>query len=186
MDVTAGRTPARLGLTPDELIVHTWGADRAPRYAGCLPGLNVLAGETLALVGDGTAALLDRLADVLPACARLDGAVAAAGGTLRIQAVQAARVGVRSLAISDPLPTRADASTRALAVADLAGLANLGLTTVVAVPDAPLAALVADRVVVVAGGYPEVAYPVVSPVPRSPAEVAPVTARVTARLAAAG
>lgn len=172
----------RLGLTPDETMIDTWCADRLPRYAACLPGLNVLAGETLALVGDGTAALLDRLSGELEGCLPVDGAEAAAGGTVRIQAVQAARVGVRALAVSEPF-ARVGAPASALALADLAGLTDLGLTTVVAVADVTLAALFADRVVVVSGGRPQVAYPVLAPTPRRVLDVAPVTDRVTARLA---
>lgn len=173
----------RLGLTPDEMMMDTWCSDRVPRYAATLPGLNVLVGETLALVGDGTPVLLDRLAGALHACLPVDGAVAAAGGTLRIQAVQAARVGVRALAVTDPFHG-ADGPAAALALADLAGLADLGLTTVVSVADVTLAALFADRVVVVSDARPQVAYPVLAPTPRCVVDVTPVTDRVTARLAA--
>lgn len=158
-----------------------WSGQPTPAYAARLPGLNVLAGETLALVGDGTDALLDQLSDALAGCMRIDGAVAAAGGTLRIQAVQGARVGLRALAVTDPF-TAHDPAVRALALADLAGLADLGLTTVVAAGDVTLAALLADRVVVVAGGRAQVAYPVLAPTPRRIADVAPVTDRVSARL----
>lgn len=172
----------RLGRTPDELV-NTWATGALPRYAARLPGLSVLAGETLALVGEGAEELLGRLADALADCARLDGTVAAAGGTLRIQAYQAARVGVRALAISEPF-AGATPAMRSLAVADLAGLGAMGLTTVVAVGDVTLAALVADRVVVVVDGRAQVAYPVLAATPRSVAEVAPVTDRVSARLAA--
>lgn len=172
----------RLGLTPDEIMMDTWCTDQVPRYAACVPGLNVLAGETLALVGEGTSALLDRLSGVLDACMPLDGAEAAAGGTVRIQAVQAARVGVRALAVSEPF-AGGDASASALALADLAGLTDLGLTTVVAVADPTLGALFADRVVVVSGGRPQVAYPVLAPTPRHVVDIAPVTDRVAARLA---
>lgn len=174
--------PARIGLTPDELVMRTWGTDRAPRYAARVTGLSVLDGETLALVGDGTHAVLDELAGALDDCVRLDGAEAAASGTVRIHAVQAARVGVAALAVTDPF-TGASAGSHDLALADLAGLADLGLTTVVAVTDVTTAALFADRVVVVRDGRPQVAYPVLAPTPRSTAEVAPVTDRVTARLA---
>lgn len=173
--------PARTGLTPDELVMRTWGAERAQRYAAGVPGLNVLAGETLALVGDGTPLLLDRLAEALENCLRLDGAVAAAGGTVRIHAVQAARVGVRALAVSDPFAGQGAAAAD-LALADLAGLADLGLTSVVALRDVTLAARFADRVVVVHEGRPLVAYPVLAPTPRSRAEVAPVAGRLAARL----
>lgn len=176
------RPSTRVGLSPDELVLHTWGTDRTPTYAARVPGLNVLVGETLALVGDGTRAVLEALADALDDCARLDGAVAAAAGTVRIHAVQAARVGMRALAITDPF-AHAGAGSHDLALADLAGVADLGLTTVVAVTDVGVAALFADRVVVVRDGHPQVAYPVLAPTPRIPAEVAPVTDRVTARLA---
>lgn len=172
----------RLGRTPDELV-STWATGSLPTYAACVPGLNVLAGETLALVGEGASELLGSLADVLAECVHVDGAVAAAGGTLRVQAYQAARVGVRALAISEPFAD-ATPAMRALAVADLAGLAAMGLTTVVVVGDVTLAALVADRVVVVGQGRPQVAYPVLAQAPRSLAAVAPVTDRVSARLAA--
>lgn len=174
---------ARLGLTCDELVVRTWGGGGAPAYAAHVPGLDVLAGETLALVGQGTAALLDHLEDALSGSLRVDGAVAAAGGTLRIQAVQAARVGLRALVVSDPF-AGGPQDGRDLALADLAGLAGLGLTTVVAVADPALAALFADRVVVVADGRPVVAYPVLAPIPRSAADVATVTDRVGTRLPA--
>ncbi|HEY8340244.1 MAG TPA: hypothetical protein VIK95_10265, partial [Egibacteraceae bacterium] len=89
---------ARIGLTPDELLVDTWSRPPAS-YAARLPGLNVLAGETLALVGSGTDVLLERLSDALAPCTIVDGSVAAAGGVLRVHAQQAARVGVRALAI---------------------------------------------------------------------------------------
>lgn len=172
--------PIRIGLTPDELAA-SWGTSTARRYAACVPGLRVLAGETVALVGEATGELLERLADELDGCVRVDGSVAAAGGTVRIHAVQAARVGMDALAISDPFAgTGADA--RDLALADLAGLAELGLTTVVAVTDVTLAARFADRVVVVAAGQPLVAYPVLAPTPRSSEQVAPVADRVAARL----
>lgn len=173
-------TATRLGLTCDELVARTWGGAQAPVYAAHLPGLDVLAGETLALVGAGSDALLDRLHDALAGCVHVDGAVAAAGGTLRIQAVQAVRVGLRALAVSDPFGV--GQAGRELAVADLAGLGGLGLTTVVAVDDVTLAALFADRVVVVDGGEVQVAYPVIAPTPRSPGEVAAVAHRVGTRL----
>lgn len=172
----------RLGLTPDQIMMDTWCSDRVPRYATTLPGLNVLVGETLALVGDGTHVLLDHLAGALQDCLPVEGAVAAAGGTVRIQAVQAARVGVRALAITDPFAGVGDPAV-ALALADLAGLADLGLTTVVSVADVTLAALFADRVVVVSDARPQVAYPVLAPTPRAVVDVRPITERVTARLA---
>jgi hypothetical protein len=166
-------------VTPDRLA-----AVPAPRavYAARLPGLNVLAGETLALVGTGTDRLLDRLAVALVRCAWVDGTVAAAGGALRIHAQQAARVGVRALAVTGPVDACGAAHAQALAVADLAGLGDLGLTVVVDVARVETAALFADRVVVVRGGDPVVAYPVVQPTPRLPADVRPVTERVEARL----
>lgn len=170
----------RIGLSPDALAAH---GERA-RYAARVPGCNVLAGETLALIGDGTDRLLERFAAELPGCAWVDGPVAAAGGVLRVHAQQAARVGVRALAITGPVDARLDAHARALAVADLAGLGDLGLTVLVEIAGAETAALLADRVVVVRDGEPLVAYPVVEPVPRHPADVRPVTERVTARLAA--
>jgi hypothetical protein len=173
----------RIGLTPDELLLATWSGGAPPSYAASIPGLNVLTGETVALVGSGREALLDRLGEVLPACLPIDGAVAAAGGALRVHAQQAARVGVKSLVVSDPFTGLGD-EARSLAVADLAGLANLGLTTVVATADATLAALGADRVCIVRDGSPQVAYPVLAPTPRSLADVAPVTDRLATRLSA--
>jgi hypothetical protein len=170
----------RIGLHPDELAA-TW----APRrYAARVPGLNVLEGETVALVGDGTGQLLTALASELPSATWVDGEVAAAGGALRIHAQQAARVGVAALTVTGPFDAGLDEPGRALAVADLAGLRDLGLTTIVEVADADLAALFADRVVVVADGHPVVAYPVVAPTPRVLADVRPVTERLAARLAA--
>lgn len=178
------RPAPRIGLTPDELAA-TWGGECRHRYTAHVPGLSVLAGETLALVGTGSSALLERVAGELDGCLHLDGAGAAAAGTMRIHAVQAARVGIRALAVSDPFSGTGPA-TRALALADLAGLADLGLTTVVSLADVTLAALFADRVVVVRDGQPVVAYPVLAPTPRSAAEVAPVADRVQARLAEGG
>jgi hypothetical protein len=171
----------RIGLTPDELAA-TWSTPR--RYAAHLPGLDVLEGETLALVGTGTDALLTELAAELARSAWVEGIVAAAGGAVRIHAQQAARVGVRALTITGPFDADLDDGGRALAVADLAGLADLGLTTVVEVADAGLGALFADRVVVVDSGRPVVAYPVIAPTPRSDADVRLVSDRVAARLAA--
>jgi hypothetical protein len=170
----------RIGLHPDELAA-TW---RPRRYAARVPGLNVLEGETLALVGQGTDAVLTALAAALPGATWVDGQVAAEGGALRIHAQQAARVGVRALTVTGPFDPQLDDAGRALAVADLAGLRDLGLTTIVEVADADLAVLFADRVVVVADGRPVVAYPVVAPTPRVMADVRPVTERLAARLAA--
>jgi hypothetical protein len=173
----------RIGLTPDELVATTWQAPRHAAYAARVPGLDVLAGETLALTGTGTTALLDRLAAALDACARVDGAIAARGGTLRIHAQQAARVGVAALAISEPFATLPGPAA-GLAVADLAGLSSLGVTTVVEVADPAVAALVADRVAVVADARPVVAYPVLAPAPRHPGDVRVVAERVRARMGA--
>jgi hypothetical protein len=173
----------RIGLTPDELLLATWSRGAPPSYAATLPGLNVLTGETVALIGSGAARLLETLLGVLPGCLPVDGREAVAGGALRVHAQQAARVGVRSLVISEPFAGQS-AEARALAVADLAGLGNLGLTTVFEAEDATLAALGADRVCVVRDGEPQVAYPVLAPTPRSPADVAPVTDRLASRLAA--
>jgi hypothetical protein len=174
---------ARIGLTLDELAA-TWSAT-PPRYAAHLPGLSILAGETLALVGEGTGDVITRVAAALgDRTAWVDGAVAARGGALRIHAQQAARVGVRNLAVLGPFDADLGDPARSLAVADLAGLRDLGVTTVVEVGDTSLAALFADRVVVVDGGEIVVAYPVVSPFPRVADDVAPVVERVGERLAA--
>jgi hypothetical protein len=171
----------RIGLSPDALAADD---PRPSVYAARVPGLNVLAGETLALVGSGTDRLLDRLAVALPWCAWVDGPVAAAGGALRVHAQQAARVGVRALAVTGPVDARLVGHALALAVADLAGLGDLGLTVAVEVAGVEMAALFADRVVVVRDGRPVVAYPVVQPTPRRPEDVRPVTERVAARLLA--
>ena len=173
----------RIGLTPDELLVATWSAPRRPSYAARVPGLNVLRGEILALVGTGAGALFDTLVAALPRCTVVDGATAAAGGTLRIHAQQAARVGVESVAITDPFG-QLTAAARALAVADLAGLHGLDVTTVVLVDDADLAAAFADRVVVVKDGDVVVSYPVIARAPRTATDIAPVSTRIAARLAA--
>jgi hypothetical protein len=173
----------RIGLSLDQLAA-TW-TPGAVRYAAHVPGLDVLAGETLALVGEGTDALLTELVRALGAhTAWVDGPVAATSGALRIHAQQAARVGVRALGVTGPFDDGLEDAGRALAVADLAGLRELGLTTVVEVADVPMAALFADRVVVVRDGRVVVAYPVVAPVPRVRDDVAPVVDRVDARLAA--
>lgn len=178
---------ARIGLSADELAATAWaGGQRRWSYAARLPGLNLLEGETVALVGDGTGALLEELAGALGRCGWVDGRVAAAGGVLRVHAQQAARVAVPALAVTGPFDDRLGEPARALAVADLAGLGDLGLTVVVEVADVTLAALFADRVVVVDAGRPVVAYPVIQPTPRLPADVSAVTERVHARLAAAG
>ena len=172
---------SRIGLSLDQLLVATWSATTPPAYAARLPGLNILRGETVALVGDGAAALLDEIANVMPVCTVIDGDNAAQAGTLRIHAQQAARVGVQSLAITEPFATVGD-DGRALAVADLAGLSALGVTTVVAVADADLAAAFADRVAVVRDGAVVVAYPVLAPAPRAAEVIEPVSRRVAARL----
>ena len=172
----------RIGLTPDQLVA-TWSATTRPTYAARIPGLNVLRGETVALVGTGAEDLLAALADALPVCTVIDGAAAAQAGTLRIHAQQAARVGVQSLAVSDPFKGLTQAAT-ALAVADLAGVGSLGVTTVVLAIDVDLAAAFADRVAVVDQGVVLAAYPVVAPAPRRPADIDPVARRVTARLTA--
>ena len=177
------RLVARIGMTVDQLLVATWGGAARPTYAAHIRGLNVLRGETVALVGEGAADVLDELTDALPRCTVIEGAAAAPAGTLRIHAQQAARVGVESLAITDPFGDLDD-EARALAVADLAGLQSLGVTTVVAVADVDLAAAFADRVAVVRDGAVVVAYPVLAPTPRSSHDIAPVAQRVSARLSA--
>ncbi|MPZ72174.1 MAG: hypothetical protein GEU74_02920 [Nitriliruptorales bacterium] len=171
----------RIGMTVDQLLVATWGAATRPTYAAHVAGLNVLRGETIALIGSGAGEVLAALTDALPRCTVIEGAAAAPAGTLRIHAQQAARVGVEALAITDPFGD-IDEGARALAVADLAGLKSLGVTTVVALGDVDLAAAFADRVAVVRDGVVVVAYPVVAPTPRSTTEIAPVAQRVTARL----
>jgi len=174
---------SRIGLTLEQLLVATWSSPRRRGYAARVPGLNVLQGETIALVGDGRADMLDLLIDALASCTVVDGGAAAAAGTLRIHAQQAARVGVQALAITEPFDNISD-DARALAVADLAGLSSLGVTSVVAVTDAELAASFADRVVVVRGGQVVVAYPVVAAVPRARTDIEPVSQRLAAHLSA--
>ena len=173
---------SRIGLTPDELLVATWSGRAVRGYVARVAGLNVLAGETIALVGTGVDELLELLMDAIPRCTVVDGANAAAGGTLRIHAQQAARVGVEAVAVTDPFAT-ASPEARDLAVADLAGLRNLGITTVVAVSDAELGAAFADRVAVVRDGQVVVAYPVVAATPRRAEDIAPVSRRIADRLA---
>jgi hypothetical protein len=175
---------SRIGLTPDELAA-SWSHRAVQGYVARVAGLNVLAGETIALVGTGVDELLELLMDALPRCTVVDGANAAAGGTLRIHAQQAARVGVQAIAITDPFAD-VTAEARDLAVADLAGLRNLGVTTVVAVTDADLGAAFADRVAVVRDGQVVVAYPVIAPTPRRAEDIAPVSQRVATRLATTG
>ena len=172
----------RIGLTPDELAAG-WSGRTGRGYAARVEGLNILEGETIALVGSGADALLSNLADALGRCTFIDGGAAAAAGTLRIHAQQAARVGVTSVAVTDPF-VAVEGHARALAVADLAGLGNLGITSVVEVTDADLGAAFADRVAVVRQGKVVVAYPVTGPTPRTPQDIDPVSRRVAARLTA--
>lgn len=176
----------RLGLTPDHLLATTWGGEQPYRYVACIPGLTVLAGETLALVGSGAADLRDRLTAAIGDTAPLEGPGAAARGTLRIHAQQAARVGLQAIAVSDPFAVPLEAAARDLAIADLAGVASLGLTCVVDLADPTVAALVADRIVVVRNALPITAYPVLAPIPRRAADVAAVLARTRQRLTAVG
>lgn len=173
---------SRIGLSLDQLLVATWSAATPPAYVARVAGLNLLRGETVALVGDDAAAVFDQIADLLPVCTVIDGDNAAQAGTLRIHAQQAARVGVQSLAITEPFANVGE-DARALAVADLAGLSSLGVTTVVLVADADLAAAFADRVAVVRDGAVVVAYPVIAPAPRAAGDIEPVSRRIAARLA---
>ena len=55
----------RIGLTPDELLVATWSGGRPRGYAARMAGLNVLEGETIALVGSGVGDLLVAAADAI-------------------------------------------------------------------------------------------------------------------------
>ena len=176
---------SRIGLSLEQLLVATWGAAARPTYAAHVKGLNILRGETVALVGTGAQELLAHLADALPRCTVIEGAAAAPAGTLRIHAQQAARVGVESLAITDPF-VDVDDEACALAVADLSGLTSLGVTTVVVVTDADTGAAFADRVAVVRDGAVVVAYHVLAPAPRSETDIAPVAARIAARLNSPG
>lgn len=172
----------RVGLTADELAALTWGGE-PPRYAGQARGLRLLEGETVALVGSGTAAVFDELGDALAGTsATVDGPAAAASGVLRVHAVQAARMGAGVLLVRGPV----DASPhtdRELAVADLAACSALELTAVAEVACPQLAACFADRVAVVADGHVAATYPVLAPRPRQPEDVAHVTDRVRRRLA---
>lgn len=174
----------RIGLTPDELAALP-AAGRPLRYAAHVDGLSILAGEVLAVVGPGATALRERISERLAGVLPVDGSYAARGGTLRIQAVGARRVGLTALSISDPLAGDVPPAAASLALADLAGLADLGLTTLVEFADPEAAALVADRVVVAALDGPDRAYPVLAPHPRVHGDVAMVTARTRRRLAAA-
>jgi predicted ABC-type transport system involved in lysophospholipase L1 biosynthesis ATPase subunit len=174
-----------IGLTPDQLLAATWSGPSRASYVLRSAELNVLRGETIALVGDGCEQVLARLGERLPACMQVEGAGAAAAGTLRIHAQQAVRVGMESLIVSDPFGDL-DEAARSLAVADLAGLRSLGVTTLVAVADVDLGAAFADRVAVVREARVVAAYPVVAPAPRSPGDIEPVSRRVTSRLADGG
>ena len=169
----------RVGLTLDELLATTWASGAGARYAARLPGLNVLEGETVAVIGEGAGALVEAFHDAVEGALPLDGGIAAQGGALRIHAQQAARVGVRALAVSDPFPGLG-LEAKALAVADLASFARLGLTTVVASSDRASALLFADRVVLLRAGRVEAAYPVLAAYPRTPASVAAVADRLAA------
>lgn len=172
----------RLGLTADELAALTWSGE-PPRYAGHACGLRLLEGETVALVGSGTEAVLDGLADTLGETAvAVDGPAAAGDGLLRVHAVQAARLGAEVLLVRGPVDASA-LTDRGLAVADLAACSTLGLTAVAGVTCPQLAARFADRVAVVADGYVSATYPVFAPRPRDPQDVAHVTDRVRRRLA---
>ena len=167
----------RIGLTLDELLATTWASGVAARYAARLPGLDVLEGETVALVGEGAGDLVDAFAGAVDGALPVDGGIAAQGGALRIHAQQAGRVGVRALAVSDPFPGLG-AEAKSLAVADLASFARLGLTTVVAASDRDAALLFADRVVLLRAGRVQAAYPVVAAYPRTAESVAAVADRL--------
>lgn len=168
---------SRIGLSVDELLASTWASGKFARYAAHLPGLDVLEGETVALVGEGAGDMVDAFTAALPEALPIDGAIAARGGTLRIHAQQAVRVGVTALAISDPFPGLGP-EARALAIADLASLGGLGLTVLVAASDLEAALLFADRVVLLRDGRVRAAYPVVQSHPRVPADVASVRDRL--------
>ena len=167
----------RVGLTLDELLATTWASGATARYAARLPGLNVLEGETVAVIGEGAGAMVEAFHDAVEGALPLDGGIAAQGGALRIHAQQAARVGVRALAVSDPFPGLGR-EAKALAVADLASFARLGLTTVVASSDRASALLFADRVVLLRAGRVAAAYPVLAAYPRTSASVAAVADRL--------
>lgn len=170
----------RVGLTPDEMLL-TWSASSVRRYVAHLPGLDVLAGETIALVGSGTARIAALLIDALPAAVVIDGAAHARGGALRIAAQAARRDGAEAVVVSDPFTDVAEMA-RPVAVADLAGLSQLGLTTIVEAAEVQLAAMFADRVAVVEDGHMVVAYPVLASAPRTVDDIAPVMARLQRRL----
>lgn len=174
----------RIGLSIDELVAATWADERLPRYVARADGLHVLAGEVVAVVGPGAPALRRRVAATTAACAAIDGPLAAGTGTLRVEARRAARAGRQAVSICDPLAGDLDSAAAALAIADLASIPALGLAAVVDLADARVAALVADRVVVVEEGRIDRSYPVLAPRPRRAEDVAPVTERALARLAA--
>lgn len=173
----------RLGLTTDELAAETWSGE-PPRYAGSARGLRLLAGETVALVGDGSHAVLEGFAADAAGDARVvDGRAAAGGGVLRVHAVQAARTGVSVLLVRGPVDDPA-VGAEGLAVADLAACSALGLAAVAEVRSPQVAARFADRVAVVDDGHVTATYPVLVPRPRGAQDVAHVTDRVRRRLAA--
>jgi hypothetical protein len=176
---------SRIGLTVDELAAHAAAGGPGARYVAHLDGLDLLAGELVAFVGPGAAPLRASLCHELPCCRPIDGARAARTGTLRVEAVQARRAGIQSLVVSDPLAGAPDEEAAALALADLAGLEDLGLTVAVDFADPYAAALVGDRVAVVGQTGLDRAYPVLAPRPRSLHDVRKVTERALARLAAA-
>jgi hypothetical protein len=172
----------RVGLTVEELAAEAWSGEPA-RYAGEACGLRLLEGETVALVGSGSRAVLEQLAAGFGnETAVVDGRAAAGGGVLRVHAVQAARTGASALLVRGPVddPTVAGPG---LAVADLAACPALGLTAVAEVGAPQLAARFADRVAVVADGQVTATYPVLVPRPRGAQDVAHVTDRVRRRLA---
>lgn len=174
----------RIGLTPDELAALPLSGTPA-RYVAHVDSLSILAGQILAVVGPGAAMLRGRITERLDGVLPIDGSSAARGGTLRVHAVQARRVGLTALSISDPLAGDVTGAAASLVLADLAGLADLGLTTVVEFADLEAAALVADRVVVASLSGADRAYPVLTPRPRTLVDVAGVAARTRQRIAAA-
>jgi len=174
---------ARIGLTPDEMLL-TWSAASVRRYVARVPGLDVLAGETIALVGTGTAEVAGRLRAAVGTTTDIDGTSHAAAGAIRVAAQSARRAGAEVVVLSDPFTDLAEVA-RPIAVADLASLSQLGLTTIVEVSDPLLAAQFADRVAVVVDGGVTVAYPVLAQTPRSEADIAPVMERLQRRLATA-
>lgn len=174
----------RIGLSIEELVATTWTGERLPQYVARADGLDLLAGEVVALVGPGAAALRQRIQASTETCAPIDGPLAAGTATLRVEARRAARAGWQAVAVSDPLVDGLDGDAASLAIADLASIAALGLAAVVDLVDAQVAALVADRVAVVEDGRVDRSYPVLAPRPRRAEDVEPVTERTLARLAA--